>query len=204
MMRAPGMGFTQNHHTRHLQLKVRFGRWADILAVPAPAADLPHARALWHYARGRALAAQGKVEAAEAQLQHVRAAARNPALAQLRLEFNTSAHVVGIASEVLAGHIAVAKGNLEAAITHLREAARREDDLVYGEPPEWSVPVRQELGPVLLKAGRAGEGERTFREDLKRFPDNLWSLQGVAHALAAQNRTREAEEINRRLRHLRS
>jgi tetratricopeptide (TPR) repeat protein len=31
IMRAPGMTFTQHHHTRHLQMKVRFARWDDIL-----------------------------------------------------------------------------------------------------------------------------------------------------------------------------
>jgi Flp pilus assembly protein TadD len=130
----------------------------------------------------------------------VRAAAANPALAQLRLEFNTSAQVVGIAAESLAGHIAAAKGDLETAISHLREAARREDELVYGEPPEWSVPVRQELGLILLRAGRTGEAEQAFAEDLKRFPENVWSLDGMAQALRAQNRTSEAEEVIRRLK----
>lgn len=202
MMKAPGMTFTQNHHTRHLQMKVRFGRWVDILTTPAPAADLVHARGMWHYARGRALVAQGDIQAAEANLAQLREAVRNSETAQLRLEFNTSGQVLGIASEVLAGHLAAANGDFEAAITRLREAARREDELVYGEPPEWSVPVRQELGLVLLKAGRAADAERAFREDLKRFPENVWSLQGVTQALYAQNRTREADEIGRRLKKL--
>lgn len=202
LMKAPGMTFTQHHHTRHLQMKVRFGRWVEILATPAPDAGLIHARAMWHYARARALLGQGDFQAAQANLVHVRAAAQNPELAKLRLEFNTSGQVLGIASEVLAGHIAAANGDLEAAIAHLREAARREDELVYGEPPEWSVPVRQELGLVLLKAGRTREAEQAFREDLKRFPENVWSLQGVAHALHAQNRAREAEEISQRLKRI--
>lgn len=202
MMKTPGMTFTQNHHTRHLQMKVRFGQWVEIRKTPAPAADLPHARAMWHYAQGRALAAQGDAQAARAELERLRAAAKNPELAKARLEFNTSAQVLGIASEALAGHVAAAQGDLEGAIGHLREAARREDDLVYGEPPEWSVPVRQELGLVLLKAGRTGDAERAFREDLKRFPENVWSLNGVAQALRAQNRTGEADEISRRLKQI--
>ena len=67
-MKAPGMTFAQHHNTRHLQMKVRFARWDDILKAPAPSADLPHARAMWHYARGRALAARGDASAAEAEL----------------------------------------------------------------------------------------------------------------------------------------
>jgi tetratricopeptide (TPR) repeat protein len=202
VLRAPGMTFTQHHHTRHLQMNVRFSRWDDIMKAPAPAADLPHARAMWHYARGRALAAQGDVKAAEAELKAVGAVAQNPELAKLRLEFNTSGQVLGIASEVLAGHVAAARGDLQAAVNHLRKAARQEDELTYGEPPEWSVPVRQELGLVLLKAGRAAEAERVFREDLKRFPENVWSLQGVAKSLSAQRRTDEAEQVSKRLRQI--
>jgi len=82
----------------------------------------------------------------------------------------------------------------------LREAARLEDGLTYGEPPEWTVPVRQDLGGMLLKAGRAAEAEQVFRADLKRFPDNGWSLQGIAEALRKQNRNAEADEVIERFR----
>jgi tetratricopeptide (TPR) repeat protein len=197
MMRAPGMTFVQNHYTRHLQMKVRFARWADILNAAPPSADLPHARAIWHYAQGRALAARGDTAAAHRHLSELRAIAREPEVAALRLEFNTVGALLGIAEKVLAGHIAAARGDAKAAIAHLREAARREDALVYGEPPEWSVPVRQELGIVLMNAGRNGEAERTFRDDLKRFPENGWSLHGLAQALRRQD-AREADEIARR------
>jgi tetratricopeptide (TPR) repeat protein len=193
MLREPGMTFLQHHQTKHLQMRVRFGRWDEILKVPAPPEDLSHARAMWHYARGRALAARGEVRGAEAELVRVRATAQDPEVASLRLEFNTSGGVLGIATEVLAGHIAVAKEDFPRAIGQLREAARLEDELVYGEPPEWTVPVRQELGVVLLKAGRAAEAEQAFREDLKRFPENGWSLYGLAQALRAQNRASEAD-----------
>ncbi|MBD0320298.1 MAG: hypothetical protein ICV87_08190, partial [Gemmatimonadetes bacterium] len=74
MLRAPGMGFLQHYRMRPLQMLVRFGRWDEILNAPAPPEGLPHARAMWHYARGRALAAWGQVREAEAELARVRAA----------------------------------------------------------------------------------------------------------------------------------
>jgi tetratricopeptide (TPR) repeat protein len=200
LLREPGMTFMQHHHTRHLQLKVRFGHWDGILAAPAPAEDLPHARAMWHYARGRALAARGDAQAAEADLARVRAAARNPEHAEQRMEFNTSGAVLAVAAEVLAGHIAAARGELGRGVGHLREAARLEDELVYGEPPEWTIPVRQELGVVLLQAGRAAEAEQAFRQDLQRFPANGWSLHGLARALHAQNRSAEADAVTEHFR----
>lgn len=198
MLRQPGMTYLQHHQTRQLQMRVRFGHWDPLLAAEAPPADLPHARALWHYARGRALAAKGEVAAAEAELSQLRAIAQDPRMDELRLEFNNSGAVLGIATPVLAGHIAAAKGDHPNAIAQLREAASLEDALVYGEPPEWSVPVRQELGLVLLQAQRNAEAEQAFEQDLKRFPDNGWSLHGLARALRAQNRDAEAQSTLQR------
>jgi cytochrome c-type biogenesis protein CcmH/NrfG len=53
---------------------------------------------------------------------------------------------------------------------------------------------------VLLAAGRAGEAEQAYREDLVRYPNNGWSLRGLARALAAEGRTREADEVDARFR----
>ena len=200
MLREPGMTFLQHHQTRHLQLKVRFARWDEILLVTAPPQDLRHARAMWHYARGRARAAAGDVKEAETDLAQIRETAQDPEVEPIRLEFNTSGAVLSIAAEVLAGHIAVAKRDFPAAIEHLREAVRLEDGLVYGEPPEWTVPVRQELGRVLLDAGSAAEAEQVFGEDLERFPRNGWSLYGLAQALQAQGRAAEADSVEERFR----
>lgn len=193
LLGEPGMTFLQHHATRHLQMNVRFARWGDILEVPAPAEDLAHAHAMWQYARGRALAAGGRVEEAEQALNRLRATAENQDVASLRLEFNSAGAILRIAREVLAGHVAEAKGDVTAAVAHLREAARAEDALTYGEPPEWSVPVRQDLGMMLLRADRASEAERTFLEDLKRFPDNGWSLRGLELALRRQGKSKEAD-----------
>jgi len=200
LLREPGMTFLQHHDTRYLQMQVRFARWQAILEAPAPAEDLRHARAMWQYARGRALAARRSIAEAEEALNQVRTTAATPEVASLRLEFNTSGAILGIAGEVLAGHIAEAKGDKSAAFAHLREAARLEDALTYGEPPEWSVPVRQELGMMLLRADRAREAEQVFREDLKRFPDNGWSLRGLALALRRQGRSDEADRMESRFR----
>lgn len=199
-LRAPGMEFLQHRVTRPLQLRVRFGRWDDVLRAPAPPEELRHARAMWHYARGRALAARGEPDAADVELARVRAAAADPALDGVRMEFNPPGPILRVAEEVLAGSIAGARGDHAAAAVHLREAVRREDALVYGEPPDWTVPVRQELGEALLAAGRPAEAERAFREELERFPENGWSLRGLARSLREQGREAEAADAGARFR----
>ncbi|MFC0708569.1 tetratricopeptide repeat protein, partial [Azorhizophilus paspali] len=151
---------------------VRFDRWDEPLQTEAPPPDPPRTRALWHHIQGWALAARGDAPGAEAELARLRATAGNPQTDALRLEFNTSGAIVKIASQVLAGHIAAVKADVPDAIGHLREAARLEDGLVYGEPQEWTVPVRQDLGRVPLEAGRNERAEQAFRKDLRRFPEN--------------------------------
>src|SRR5690606_9996935 len=198
LLGAPGMTFMQHHRTRRLQMRVRFGAWQEILAEPAPPAELKHARAMWHYAHGRAAAATGDIATAEADHAAVRAAATDPALVNERLEFNTAGDVLAIAAEVLAGHIAAARKDYDGAVTHLRSAADAESALTYGEPPDWSIPVRQELGAVLLAAGRPSEAQRAFEADLEYFPENGWSLHGLARALRAQGRSAEADEVEAR------
>ena len=193
LLRVPGMTFLQAHRTRHLQMKVRFSKWEDILRVLQPAQDLLHERAIWHYARGRALAASERLPEARAELKQLSAIAGSKEVENLRLEFNRSADILRIATRVLGGQLAAAEGDRASAADHLREAVRLEDGLVYGEPPEWSVPVRQELGRILLEAGLPGEAEEIFRDDLVRFPDNGWSLYGLATALKAQGKDAESK-----------
>jgi tetratricopeptide (TPR) repeat protein len=196
---APGMDFLQHWSIRPLLVRVRFARWDEILATPSPAASAPHARAIWHYARGRAHAAKGDATAAAAELAALRAIAASGELEGRKMEFNQSLDLVGIADAVLAGWVDVAGGRFDSAVAHLQEAVRREDALLYGEPPEWTVPARQDLGAVLSRAGRHAEAEQAFRDDLRHFPKNGWSLHGLAEALAAQGRAEEAAAARQEL-----
>jgi tetratricopeptide (TPR) repeat protein len=197
---TPGMDFLQHWSVRPYLFRVRFSRWDEILAEPAPPADRPHSVAVWHYARGRALAATGDAAGAGAELEQLRSIANRPELRTLKLEYNMSADLLGIAERVLTGSIEAAAGRFGPAVEALREAVRREDALLYGEPPEWTVPARQDLGAILLQGGRAAEAEQTFREDLDTFPDNGWSLGGLAAALRAQGRRTEAAAVESELR----
>lgn len=200
MMGTPGMDFLQHWRTRHLQMRVRAGEWEQILATPAPGDELPHAQALWHYARGRALAATGDNDAAERELEQLTAIADGSEVQPLRMEFNRSADILAVARDVLAGRIAESRGNHDEAGAHMRAAVRHEDALLYGEPPEWSVPVRQELGEVLLAAGEYEAATEAFRQDLERFPGNGWSLHGLARAEEALGNRARARELDSQFR----
>lgn len=199
LLGAPGMGFLQHHLTRALQMRVRFAEWNAILDAAAPADSLLHARAIWHYARGRAFTATGRLDEADRELRALAALAADPRVIGLRLEFNESPVVLKLAEHVLRGAIASARGAHADAETALRQAAEQEASLTYGEPPEWSIPVQQSLGHALLSAGNARGAEAAFREDLARFPANGWSLAGLIAALEADGRGHEAGEFRQQL-----
>lgn len=193
---AEGMDFLQHWSVRPLQIAIRFSRWDDVLATPEPRESFPHARAIWHYARGRAHAARGDVEAARSELALLRSLREDPRLEGLRMEFNASTDLLTVADRVLTGWTAAADGSWNEAVEALREAVEAEDALLYGEPPEWTVPTRQDLGAVLLAAERAEEAEQAFRADLDHFPENGWSLHGLMQALVAQGLEAEAVAVH--------
>jgi hypothetical protein len=62
------------------------------------------------------------------------------------------------------------------------------DALKYDEPPSWMIPLRHTIGANLMHAGRFAEAEQVYRDDLKRLPENGWSLLGLSQALAAQQK----------------
>jgi hypothetical protein len=75
-----------------------------------------------------------------------------------------------------------------------------EDNLIYNEPPDWHVPVRQVLGAVLLDADRAAEAEAIYWQDLRENPENGWSLFGLMKSLKVQDKDVEAAAVEERFR----
>ena len=170
----------------------RFGKWDDVLREPAPPKASAFLTGAWHYVRGLAFVARRQLDDADRELAALNAVLPDPSLDGPLFSPNTARSVLSVAPEVLAGEIAAARGRYDVAVAHLERAVRLEDGLVYTEPAEWHYPPRQALGAVLLEAGRAREAETVFWEDLRRNPDNGWSLFGVTRALEAQGKKDEA------------
>jgi len=182
--------------TRSL-IAARFGRWREIMETPEPTAATPVTNALWHWARGMALAATGKLQEAEAALKAFRAKAEAipPAAGYGQ---NTARDVLKIGEHFLNARLAAARGYRDGAIAHLRLAVEAEDALAYDEPPGWYHPLsRESLGGAYLVAGRPAEAEAVFREDLRRNRRNGRSLFGLSEALKAQGRAHQAALVRR-------
>jgi tetratricopeptide (TPR) repeat protein len=176
----------------------RFGHWQEMLNEPEPPAFNAVLRATWHYARGLALVATGRVDEAAAQLDRLRALLPDEAMKQPLFSPNLAGSVLAPAPEVLAGEIDAARGSYDSAIAHLERAVRLEDSLVYTEPSEFHYPPRHALGAILLEAGRPAEAETVYWEDLRRNQGNGWALFGLMQALRAQKKTADAALIEAR------
>lgn len=102
-----------------------------------------------------------------------------------------------IATLVLGGEIESARGNT--AVDRFEAAIAIQDGLAYIERPAWFYPVRHHLGAMPLAAGRASEAEAVYRTDLSQYPNNGWSLIGLAKSLEAQGKAAEAQTIQQQL-----
>ena len=177
----------------------RFGRWDEVLKVPQPPAtnDFLIDRVMWHFARGLAFAA--KPEAGQAATEHAEMAklAKSEAAKKLDSPQFPATAMLGISELWLAGKVAEARGESGTALDRLRSAVEAEDALPYMEPAYWPIPVRPTLGAALLKAGKAGEAEAVFRQDVKLWPRNGWGLLGLEASLRAQGKTDSANLVQR-------
>jgi tetratricopeptide (TPR) repeat protein len=177
----------------------RFGKWDDLLELPQPpnTNDFLVDRALWHFTRGLAFAA--KKDAASAEREHTALAAivKSDELKKLSSPGFPVSDALVIPAHWLAGKVAGAKGDNAAMIRHLERAVAAEDTVPYMEPSYWPLPARPALGAALLASGDAAEAEKVFREDLKRWPRNGWSLHGLEQSLRAQKKLQQAEDVQR-------
>ncbi len=178
-------GILQQYSVLPLFARVRFGQWQAILRDTLPPdSSEPYPRAIWHYARGTALAKTGRLAEARNELARLDAFAAEPALQQVRIKnINAAAALVRIAQLTLRADVATAGGKPADAVSLLAQAVAIEDGLVYDEPHLWLAPTRHALGAALLAAGRYDDARRVYQEDLRHYPANGWSLSGLALSL---------------------
>jgi len=175
---------------KKLYVLLRFGRWNDVLQLPAPDAKFAILTLLSHFGRSVAHAALGHTEEAERE-RAAYEASRAKIAPGTAWNYNTSDGMLAVTDAVLEARLAAAHGDSARSIDAWRRAVKAHDALNYDEPPDWYYPVRESLGAALLHAGRASEAESIFRADLLRNPGNPRSLFGLWKALDAQQK-REA------------
>jgi tetratricopeptide (TPR) repeat protein len=189
MMSTPGFDWFA---TLPYFVMARFAQWNEILTQPAPDPAFTGWTGGYLSAKAMALAATGRVSEARQTWDELEKL-RLSVAPDLTAGNNSMVDVLALASAIAQAKIATAEHFPDAAIDALQKAVNLEDGLAYDEPSEWFFPVRHWLGAELLAAHRNAEAESVYREDLKRNPDNGWSLFGLAQSLRAQNKIPEAE-----------
>lgn len=178
-----------------LYVMLRFGQWQSVLDEPPLPGNTPFGEAMTHYAKGVALYKLGRADEAAPHVEALASAARGEVAKALDTPQFPGGQLIIIADHLLAAASAAAGGRAQEQVAHLEEAIAIQDALPYMEPPYWYFPVRQALGAALLAQGRAAEAEKTYRDDLGRFPRNGWSLFGLARSLEAQGKTAESRVV---------
>jgi tetratricopeptide (TPR) repeat protein len=168
-----------------LYVLLRFSRWDDVMALPAP--DRAHLilTALWHFGRGIAQAARGNAGDAMKE-RDAYTTARKAIVPDSAWGYNQAKDMLTVTDAVLDAWLARVTRHDDAAIDAWRRAVAAEDALNYNEPADWFYPTRESLGAALLRARRTDEAVRVFRDDLERNPGNGRSLFGLWQAQLAK------------------
>jgi tetratricopeptide (TPR) repeat protein len=176
-------------------LHLRFGEWDAMLTEPPPSEKMhPLAAAKWHFARGVAFAAKHQVT--EARFEHqCLVTARQTVPPDALVHRTAAAAILAIDDALLDGEVLYREGKVEQAVDQLKMAVALEDGLEYSEPPDLMQPARHVLGAVLMDVGRYPQAEAVYREDLRRHPENGWSLYGLSRSLKKQKKTAEAAAV---------
>lgn len=157
-----------------------------VLALPDPAGAPPYVKAMWHYARGIALAAKKDVAAARAEADAIRKILAETDWTTLDAWGVPARPVLEVASDVVLARAAQAENDQKGAVELFRKAAAAQDTIPYMEPPFWYYPVRQSLGGALLQTGNPDAAEKEFEMALERERSSAWALYGMKEAARAK------------------
>jgi tetratricopeptide (TPR) repeat protein len=181
------------------EVRMRFGKWEELLAMPDLPESFPIARSLRHAARGIAYAVTGKKEEGRAEqraFEQVRATVAPDAI----FGNNNGRQLLEVAAHLLQGELSFQEGDREKGLGELRLAVQGEDALRYNEPPDWINPVRHALGAALIQDRKYAEAEKVYRADLAKLPGNGWSLFGLGRALRLQGKSAEAVKVEQQFK----
>lgn len=181
-----------------LMIDVRFRKWETVLSETKPVPEAGFAIGVWHWARAMALLSTKDTESAKRELAILDDIFSSGKINGLMIRANRATEILKIARLLLTAQLAEHDGQVAQATLLYDEAIRREDALPYIEPPNWFSVGRYHLGNLLLSEGRNSEAESVFWEDLRRFPNNIWSLHGVWKALEGQDKPVEASQARQR------
>jgi hypothetical protein len=172
---------------------VALARYApdSMLALAPSARDDAEFRAYQAYGRGEALLQKGDAAGARRELDKLRQVAGEEA------EYK-------IAIAVLEGRLALAEGNLRAAIDRFSQGAILQEEAfgTWMDPPVWWYPLRRSLAAAHLKAGDFAKAEAEAATSLKTWKHDPLALWVLGRAQYGLGRAKEGAESLSRARQI--
>jgi len=190
----PELEFSAAYALAAIPTRYAFERndWASAATLTVP--NLPHwssfpfMEALIEYGHALGRAHTGDLDGARkaiARMQQLRDATKDP-------KFDYFKNHLELQMQAASAWVAASEGKKSEAIEMLRHAADAEDVLgKHPVSPGAFVPVREQLGSLLLEGGQSKEAQREFEAALKIYPGRFRGLYGAARA-AEQNGDKES------------
>ncbi len=204
--RSTGLGYIiYGGHTALVRVHMRFGMWDAAAAEiertqfkDKASLSAKYQAGILAYVKGMSAISKNDAVAAEAQLQLLQKTADE--MANTRGP-NASDWYSSYAGRVLAVHVldlrgsvAGTKGSNDEAVKILTEAAEREQNLGYWEPPHYTRPVHESLAEIYIRVGKYDEAVVAYQKLLKYRPNSGFAIAGIARAYKkAGNQTLSGE-----------
>ena len=182
---------------------VRFGKWDEILAEPKPAHDTIFTRGRVALRPRHGAGGEGPVWTRRpAELAALEAIVADPALpnaAGVVVAQYARMRFFGSRRRCWRRRSRCGRKDFDRALLHLDRAVRFEDALDLHRAGRLAT-SRSASGSAARcsSAGRPVEAESVYWDDLRRNPENGWSLSGLAQALEAQGKKDDAARIRER------
>jgi len=190
----PELEFSAAYALAAIPTRYAFERndWASAATLTVP--NLPHwssfpfMEALIEYGHALGRAHTGDLDGARkaiARMQQLRDATKDP-------KFDYFKNHLDLQMQAASAWVAASEGKKSEAIEMLRRAADAEDILgKHPVSPGAFVPIREQLGSLLLEGGQAKQAQQEFEAALKIYPGRFRGLYGAARA-AEQNGDKES------------
>ena len=181
----PELEFSAAYALAAIPTRYAFERndWAAAANLAIP--DVPHwssfpfMEALIEYGHALGRAHTGDLDGARkaiARMQQLREATKDP-------KFDYFKSHLDLQMQAASAWVAAAEGKKDDAIDMLRRAADSEDILgKHPVSPGAFVPIREQIGTILLEVGKPTEAQREFEAALKIYPGRFRGLYGAARA----------------------
>jgi tetratricopeptide (TPR) repeat protein len=189
----PELEFSAAYALAAIPTRYAFERndWAAAATLSIPNvphwSSFPFMEALIEYGHALGRAHTGDLDGARkaiARIQQLRDATKDA-------RFDYFKNHLDLQMQAASAWVAAAEGKKNAAIEMLRHAADAEDILgKHPVSPGAFVPIREQLGSLLLETGQSKEAQREFEAALKIYPGRFRGLYGAARA-AEQNGDKE-------------